>query len=214
MEHTWIDEFCIFLAGLGVGVYWGFSAWVFWIGVVAVVVYASVKIGRYNKKRKLQNILKTPPIAVLLLLTFLLQSCGWVVPRLPRDIPDVSTWTCFLPSITDAKSGEAEIPWRSKILKEDISIKGADFEIRPKDEVFSVTAPVEGVTHCWDAIYNWNRGHNTEDRKRIVLDRSKNYLIVNLDGVIKIVTYLKEHIWTPLKNFFGFGEPEYEPWES
>lgn len=108
MEHTWIDEFCIFLAGLGVGVYWGFSAWVFWIGVVAVVVYASVKIGRYNKKRKLQNILKTPPIAVLLLLTFLLQSCGWVVPRLPRDIPDVSTWTCFLPSITDAKSGEAE----------------------------------------------------------------------------------------------------------
>ena len=139
---------------------------------------------------------------VLFLLVFLTASCVQTVPRLPQDIEDLETPNCILPPVG---FGIKKINWTAMI--EGPIFKGTPWEMEARDEYLPMELPEkEGPLECWLANYNWYQGSATEERRKVTLDRSKTYIIIDIDAVIKIVRYLVENIWKKmLKSTFGLA---------
>ena len=139
----------------------------------------------------------------LLLMAILISSCiGTNTPRLPQDVKDLVTPNCIRPP---EGYGIAVIEWEKMLKKmpEGRIFVGTEFEQEARNEFLEMARP-GGETKCWKGPYNWSQGKVMAERVETTLDPTKTYVIIEIDAVIEIVTYLIENVWKPLKKALPF----------
>lgn len=132
----------------------------------------------------------------LLLVAVLVSSCiGTNTPRLPQDVKPLITPNCVKPP---EGYGIAVINWED-MLDGPIFVD-TPYQMEASNEYLEMPLPKNnGPLECWKGPYNWNEGKVMAERVKTTLDPTKTYIIIEIDAVIEIVTYLIENIWTPLK---------------
>lgn len=132
----------------------------------------------------------------LIFTALLLSSCGRIfVPRIPKDVEPLVVSNCVLP----AQGSElfATMDWNNVL-------HGTPWEGHAPVEVFPLENDAgANVITMYCGSYNWNKGQVQEERKPSNLDPNKTYVIMEVDGLISIVTYLMKHVWNKFVEFIA-----------
>ena len=120
------------------------------------------------------------------------------LPELPESVPPFIGENCILPSL-DALHDVYDVDWKGMVLTATAPLgeqESKGLAQKVQNEYFFVDS-AENI-YCGD--FNFNKGQKVGERRSVPLDRSKVYILLPVDTLIGLVSYLVEHLWTSATN--------------
>lgn len=139
---------------------------------------------------------------ICLLVLFTMVGClgGRNIPRLPKDTPPLITGNGVIPAVGEAVT---VVPWRNEVFRDTPVEEIAENEFLVNPDGYS--ADECSPRKLWWGEFNWNEGKKQGEREIRTLDPNKTYIVIEVDGLIKIVKYLMEHVWGVVQKFMSFN---------